>query len=238
VFVVAWRDRQRATIRSVTKSLIMRLKPGCHHHRAVARMGTCARAEQLIAFAEAHQIPIAKDKRGEAPFLGRRQSFARFLGRQGARGIPRWKCPITSIRAPSIRRRRRTRRPSSPSISKKGRCDRHRRQEAVARDRCWRSSTNSAMPTVSDGSTSWKNRFVGMKSRGMYETPGRHHSARSPIAVSNRSRSIAGAAHLKDELMPKICRARLQRLLVFAGARDAAGGDRSQPAICDRAACG
>ena len=38
----------------------------------------------LIAFAEQNQIPIAKDKRGEAPFSRRRQSSSRIFGRQGA----------------------------------------------------------------------------------------------------------------------------------------------------------
>ena len=36
--------------------------------RALARMGSHHRAPRLIEFAEKHQIPIAKDKRGEAPF--------------------------------------------------------------------------------------------------------------------------------------------------------------------------
>jgi argininosuccinate synthase len=47
-----------------------------------------------------------------------------------------------------------------------------------------------------------ENRFVGMKSRGMYETPGG-----TILAVAHRAiESITldrGAAHLKDELMPK-----------------------------------
>ena len=47
-----------------------------------------------------------------------------------------------------------------------------------------------------------ENRFVGMKSRGMYETPGG-----TILAVAHRGiESITldrGAAHLKDELMPK-----------------------------------
>ena len=34
----------------------------------MARVGPASRAPTLIEFAEKHQIPIAKDKRGEAPF--------------------------------------------------------------------------------------------------------------------------------------------------------------------------
>ncbi len=47
-----------------------------------------------------------------------------------------------------------------------------------------------------------ENRFVGMKSRGMYETPG----GTILIAAHRGIESITldrGAAHLKDELMPK-----------------------------------
>src|SRR5213078_227357 len=47
-----------------------------------------------------------------------------------------------------------------------------------------------------------ENRFVGMKSRGMYETPGGTilHAAHRGIESITLDR---GAMHLKDELMPK-----------------------------------
>ena len=47
-----------------------------------------------------------------------------------------------------------------------------------------------------------ENRFVGMKSRGMYETPGGTilHAAHRAIEQLTLDR---GAAHLKDELMPR-----------------------------------
>ncbi len=45
--------------------------------------------EQLIAFAEAHQIPIAKDKRGESPFSVDANPPARLLRRQGSGGSRR-----------------------------------------------------------------------------------------------------------------------------------------------------
>ncbi len=46
-----------------------------------------------------------------------------------------------------------------------------------------------------------ENRFVGMKSRGMYETPGGTilYFAHAP----SRHHARRGAAHLKDEIMPK-----------------------------------
>ena len=47
-----------------------------------------------------------------------------------------------------------------------------------------------------------ENRFVGMKSRGMYETPGGtiYHLAHRGIEQATLDK---GAAHLKDELMPR-----------------------------------
>ena len=47
-----------------------------------------------------------------------------------------------------------------------------------------------------------ENRFVGMKSRGIYETPGGTilHAAHRGIESITLDR---GAAHLKDELMPQ-----------------------------------
>ena len=47
-----------------------------------------------------------------------------------------------------------------------------------------------------------ENRFVGMKSRGVYETPGGTilHAAHRGIESITLDR---GAAHLKDELMPR-----------------------------------
>jgi argininosuccinate synthase len=55
-----------------------------------------------------------------------------------------------------------------------------------------------------------ENRFVGMKSRGMYETPGGEIYARAHRGIEQITLD-RGAAHLKDELMPKLCRAHLQR---------------------------
>ena len=47
-----------------------------------------------------------------------------------------------------------------------------------------------------------ENRFVGMKSRGMYETPGGEIYARAHRGIEQITLD-AGAAHLKDELMPR-----------------------------------
>ena len=78
-----------------------------------------------------------------------------------------------------------------------------------------------------------ENRFVGMKSRGVYETPGgtillAAHRAMESITLDR------GAAHLKDEIDAALCRADLQRLLVLARARDAASVDRQIAGACRR----
>ena len=81
-----------------------------------------------------------------------------------------------------------------------------------------------------------ENRFVGMKSRGMYETPGGTilHAAHRGIEIDH-ARPRRDASQGRADAA--ICRARLQRLLVLARARDAAGRDRpaarnSSPARC------
>ncbi len=70
----------------------------------------------LIEFAEKHQIPVAKDKRGEAPF-----SVDANLLHSSSEGKvledPASSRRLTSISAPSRRRTRRTRRRPSPSAS-------------------------------------------------------------------------------------------------------------------------
>ena len=73
-----------------------------------------------------------------------------------------------------------------------------------------------------------ENRFVGMKSRGIYETPGGTilHAAHRGIESITLDR---GAGHLKDELMPKYAELVYFGFWYLAGARDAAGADRQEP---------
>ena len=67
-----------------------------------------------------------------------------------------------------------------------------------------------------------ENRFVGMKSRGVYETPGgtilwHAHRAIESITLDR------GAMHLKDELMPR-----------YAGSSTTASGSRPSARCCRR----
>jgi argininosuccinate synthase len=156
--------------------------------------------EQLIAFAEAHQIPIAKDKRGEAPFstdanLLHTSSEGKVL-EDPAQEVPDYvySRTVSPEQAPD--------KPTYITIDfEKG--------DPVAVD--GRKLSPAALLTrLNDlGRDNGigrldlvENRFVGMKSRGMYETPGG-----TIMAVAHRAiESITldrGAAHLKDELMPK-----------------------------------
>jgi argininosuccinate synthase len=156
--------------------------------------------EQLIAFAEAHQIPIAKDKRGEAPFsvdanLLHASSEGKVL-EDPAREVPDYvySRTIDPEQAPD----------QATTISidfEKG--------DATAIDGTKMSPATLLAKLNELGRANGigrldlvENRFVGMKSRGMYETPG----GTILLAAHRGVESITldrGAAHLKDELMPK-----------------------------------
>jgi argininosuccinate synthase len=156
--------------------------------------------EQAIAFAEAHQIPIAKDKRGEAPFstdanLLHTSSEGKVL-EDPAVDVPDYvySRTIDPENAPD--------QPTIVTIDfEKG--------DAVAIDGNKLSPATLLAKLNELGRANGigrldlvENRFVGMKSRGMYETPG----GTILLAAHRGIESITldrGAAHLKDELMPK-----------------------------------
>ncbi|WP_349368409.1 argininosuccinate synthase [Salinarimonas sp.] len=156
--------------------------------------------EQLIAFAEAHQIPIAKDKRGEAPFsvdanLLHTSSEGKVL-EDPAQDVPDYVFSRTLSPEEA---------PDQPTVIAIG----FEAGDAVSIDG-ERLSPASLLARLNDlGRDNGigrldlvENRFVGMKSRGMYETPGgtillTAHRAMESITLDR------GAAHLKDELAPK-----------------------------------
>lgn len=156
--------------------------------------------EQLIAFAESHQIPIAKDKRGEAPFsvdanLLHASSEGKVL-EDPAQEVPDYVYSRTD--GPE----------SAPDKATYITID-FRQGDAVGIDGKAMSPATLLAELNRLGKINGigrldlvENRFVGMKSRGMYETPGG-----TILAVAHRAiESITldrGAAHLKDELMPK-----------------------------------
>ncbi len=127
--------------------------------------------EQLIAFAEQHQIPIAKDKRGEAPFsvdanLLHASSEGKVLEDPAQRGAG---LRLFTHRRSGAGAGQADR--SSPSISSAA--TRWRSTARSCRRRRCSTRLNELGRTNGIGRLDLvENRFVGMKSRGMYETPG------------------------------------------------------------------
>jgi argininosuccinate synthase len=172
------------------------LEPGI---RVIApwREWDLASREALIAFAEAHQIPIPRDKRGEAPFstdanLLHTSSegkvledpweevpdhvYSRTLNPEDAPDAPHY-ITIDFLSGDPVAVDGEGLSPASllARLNELGRAHGIGRLDLV------------------------ENRFVGMKSRGMYETPGGTiwHAAHRGIESITLDR---GAAHLKDEL--------------------------------------
>jgi len=155
---------------------------------------------KLLEFAEANQIPIAKDKRGEAPF-----SVDANLLHSSSEGKV---LEDPSQEADSIVYQRTISPEEAPDKAayveigfEKG--------DAVSIDGEKLSPANLLSKLNELGRANGigrldlvENRFVGMKSRGIYETPG----GTILIAAHRGMESITldrGAAHLKDDLMPR-----------------------------------
>jgi argininosuccinate synthase len=164
------------------------------------REWTLTSRTKLLEFAEKNQIPIAKDKRGEAPFsvdanLLHSSSEGKVLEDpwHEADAIV-YQRTISPMDAPD--------KPTDIRIGfKKG--------DAVSIDGEALSPATLLARLNELGKASGigrldlvENRFVGMKSRGVYETPGgtillQAHRAIESITIDR------GAGHLKDELMPR-----------------------------------
>ena len=156
--------------------------------------------EKLIAYAEKNQIPVPKDKRGEAPF-----SVDSNLLHTSSEGKvledPAMPCPdyvyqrtIAPEDAPD--------KPTEITIGFKA-------GDAVSINGDDMSPATLLEKLNALGGANGigrldlvENRFVGMKSRGVYETPG----GTILLAAHRGIESITldrGAAHLKDDLMPR-----------------------------------
>ncbi len=156
--------------------------------------------EKLIAYAEQHQIPVPKDKRGEAPF----SVDANLLHTSSEGKVledPAEPCPEFVYQrtvAPEDA-------PDAPTFIEVG----FKSGDAVSIDGEEMSpATLLARLNALGGANGIgrldlvENRFVGMKSRGVYETPG----GTVLLAAHRGMESITldrGAMHLKDELMPR-----------------------------------
>jgi argininosuccinate synthase len=154
----------------------------------------------LIEFAEKHQIPVPKDKRGESPFstdanLLHTSSegkvlenpwdetpdyvYSRTVNPEDAPDTPEY-ITVDFERGDGIALNGDAMSPATllTALNELGRKHGIGRLDLV------------------------ENRYVGMKSRGMYETPGGEIYARAHRGIESITLD-RGAAHLKDELMPK-----------------------------------
>ena len=155
---------------------------------------------KLIAYAEANQIPVPKDKRGEAPF-----SVDANLLHISAEGKI-LEDPATAaeeyVFSRTVAPEKAPDTPTEISITFKG-------GDPVAINNVAMSPATLLTELNRLGGENGigrldlvENRFVGMKSRGIYETPG----GTVLLAARRAMESITldrGAAHLKDELMPR-----------------------------------
>ncbi|QMW22658.1 argininosuccinate synthase [Sandaracinobacteroides saxicola] len=156
--------------------------------------------EALIAFAEAHQIPIPRDKRGESPF----STDANILHTSSEGKV--LEDPWEEV--PDYVYSRTVNPEDAPDTPEYITLD-FERGDAVALNGEGHSPATLLAKLNDLGRAHGigrldlvENRFVGMKSRGMYETPGGTilHIAHRGIESITLDR---GAAHLKDELMPR-----------------------------------
>ena len=155
---------------------------------------------RLIEFAEQHQIPIAKDKRGEAPF-----SVDANLLHSSSEGKV---LEDPNQEVPDYVYSRTVGPEEAPDKATYITVDFERGDAAAIDGKTMSPAT--LLKTLNElGKANGigrldlvENRFVGMKSRGMYETPG----GTILLAAHRGIESITldrGAGHLKDELMPK-----------------------------------
>jgi argininosuccinate synthase len=156
--------------------------------------------EELNAFAEQNQIPITKDKRGEAPF-----SVDANLLHSSSEGKVLEDPSVEPPEFVHLRTLSPLDAPDKPVYIEVG----FEKGDAVSIDGEKMSPATLLAKLNELGKASGigrldlvENRYVGMKSRGVYETPG----GTILLAAHRGIESITldrGAAHLKDELMPR-----------------------------------
>jgi argininosuccinate synthase len=155
---------------------------------------------KLIEFAEAHQIPVTKDKRGEAPF----STDANLLhtSSEGKVLEDPWE------ETPDYVYSRTDNPEDAPDTPEYIEID-FEKGDAVAINGKGMSPATLLAKLNDYGRIHGigrldlvENRFVGMKSRGMYETPGGTILLAAHRGIEQLTLD-RGAAHLKDELMPR-----------------------------------
>jgi len=155
---------------------------------------------KLLEFAEKHQIPIAKDKRGEAPFSV--DANLLHISAEGKALEDPWHEPEEFVYSRTVAPEQAPDKPTYVEVEfLKGDAvavNGHRLTPAMLLTRLNEIGGANGIGRLD----LVENRFVGMKSRGVYETPGGTilHAAHRGIESLTLDR---GAAHLKDEIMPR-----------------------------------
>ncbi len=190
---------------------------------------------QLIEFAQAHQIPVTKDKQGEAPF-----SVDANLLHSSSEGKvleDPWQEPPEYVHQRTVSPMDAPDRVTEITIDFK--CG-----DAVAVNGTAMSPATLLAALNDLGRDNGigrldlvENRFVGMKSRGVYETPGGTILLAAHRAIEF-DHARPGCRPPQGRIDAALCRDDLQRLLVLAGTRDAAGPHRQEPDRTSRARCG
>jgi argininosuccinate synthase len=155
---------------------------------------------RLIEYAEKNQIPIARDKRGEPPYST--DANLLHISYEGKALEDPWIAPDEDMFTRSVAPEAAPDKPTWVEIE-------FAAGNAVAVDGEKLSPAKLLTKLNALGGANGigrldlvENRFVGMKSRGVYETPGG-----TILSVAHRAiESLTldrGAAHLKDELMPR-----------------------------------
>jgi argininosuccinate synthase len=154
----------------------------------------------LLEFAEQHQIPVPKDKRGEAPFsvdanMLHSSSEGKVL-EDPADEAPNYvfQRTVDPTEAPDVVTEIEIGFEKGDAVSLNG--------EKMSPATLFAKLNDYGRDNGIGRLDLVENRFVGMKSRGIYETPGgtillTAHRAMESITLDS------GAAHLKDELMPR-----------------------------------
>ena len=154
----------------------------------------------LINFAEQHQIPVAKDKKGEAPF-----SVDANLLHSSSEGKvleDPWQQPPEYVHMRTVSPMDAPDKPTEITITFKNGDPVALNGQAMSPATLFKALNDLGRDNGIGRLDLVENRFVGMKSRGIYETPGgtillQAHRAIESITLDR------GAAHLKDELMPR-----------------------------------
>jgi argininosuccinate synthase len=164
------------------------------------RSWSLASRTQLLDYAEKHQIPIARDKRGEPPYST--DANLLHISYEGKALEDPWVEPDEDMFTRTVAPERA---PDTPQYVEIG----FEKGDPVAVDG-QKLSPAALLARLNELGGQHgvgrldlvENRFVGMKSRGVYETPGG-----TLLSIARRGiESITldrGAAHLKDELMPR-----------------------------------